>query len=401
MATCFLPFAAAYFLSYLFRSVNAVVGPAIAAEFTLDAAALGALTSAYFAAFALAQMPLGIALDRYGARRVQGVLLLAAVAGGMMFALASSGAQLTLGRALIGLGVSGCLMAAFSANAAFWPRQQLPYLNGFLLACGGLGATAATLPAQWLMAAVGWRPIFAGLAGVTLAVLAAIWVLAPDPRRPTDGHEHWRTQVAGVFTVLRAPVFWRMAPMSVATQSVFLTYQGLWAGPWLRDVAGLSPDGVATLLFITSAVMIAGFASAGPIYTAMTSRGLSDDAAIATLAVIFVGIQVPLSLGIAALGPVLWPAFGFAGTTSAALTFAWLTQRFPIHLSGRVNTSLNLLVFVAAFVAQAGIGLVIDWAGAHGPGAPDPGGHRVAFMALLALEAFGIVWFLRHAPSRD
>ena len=81
VATCFLPFAAGYLLSYVYRTVNAVVGPRIAAELGIDLAALGVLTSAYFAGFVAMQIPAGIMLDRLGPRRVQSALLLVAALG--------------------------------------------------------------------------------------------------------------------------------------------------------------------------------------------------------------------------------------------------------------------------------------------------------------------------------
>ena len=112
-----LPFLAGYFVSYVYRSINAIIGPELAREFGLSAAGLGLLSGIYFFAFALFQLPLGILLDRYGPRRVNATLLMVAAAGGLWFSFADSIVQLTLARALIGLGVSGCLMASFSAFA--------------------------------------------------------------------------------------------------------------------------------------------------------------------------------------------------------------------------------------------------------------------------------------------
>jgi MFS family permease len=123
VATCFLPFAAGYFLSYTYRTVNAVIGPVLVDELGLDAAGLGLLTSAYFIAFAAIQLPLGILLDRFGPRRVEACLLLCAAAGAVVFGLSRDLSQLALGRALIGLGVSCCLMASFKANTQFWPPE--------------------------------------------------------------------------------------------------------------------------------------------------------------------------------------------------------------------------------------------------------------------------------------
>ena len=110
-----LPFALGYFISYLFRTVNAVIAPNLAADIGVDPSGLGLLTSAYFIAFASAQLPLGVLLDRFGPRRIEALLLLFAAAGALIFARSQSLGGLALGRAFIGFGVSACLMAAFKA----------------------------------------------------------------------------------------------------------------------------------------------------------------------------------------------------------------------------------------------------------------------------------------------
>jgi MFS family permease len=145
----FLPFACGYFLSYLYRTVNAVMAPNLAADLGLDPSALGLLTSAYFISFASAQLPLGVLLDRFGPRRIEAVLLLFAASGAFLFARGESLAELVIGRALIGFGVSACLMAAFKAFVEWFPRRQLPLINGIQMASGGLGALSATAPVEY------------------------------------------------------------------------------------------------------------------------------------------------------------------------------------------------------------------------------------------------------------
>ena len=144
----FIPFALGYFLSYLFRTVNAVIAPDLVRDIGVDPASLGLLTSAYFLTFAAFQLPLGVLLDRYGPRRVEAVLLLFAAAGAFAFARAETLNGLLLGRALIGLGVSACLMAAFKAYTLWFPKEKWPLVNGFQMAAGGLGALAATAPVE-------------------------------------------------------------------------------------------------------------------------------------------------------------------------------------------------------------------------------------------------------------
>src|SRR6185295_10766559 len=152
----FCPFAAGYFLSFFFRNVNAVISRDLAREFALSSSDLGLLTSLYLLAFAAIQLPLGVALDRYGPRRVVAALLCVAAAGALVFALSVNFTLLAAGRALIGLGVSGGLMGAIKAFTLWFPLNRLSLLNGLYLAAGGVGGLSATAPAQALLGPLGW-----------------------------------------------------------------------------------------------------------------------------------------------------------------------------------------------------------------------------------------------------
>ena len=178
----FLPFVAGYYVSYAFRSMNALLGPHIAAEFDLGAADLGLLTSVYFLAFALAQIPMGVLLDRYGPRRVDAALLLVAAAGAFAFALARSFGDLILGRALVGLGVSVCLMGSFQAFVLWYPKERLATVNSRAFAVGILGAMTVTVPLEMALRVTDWRTIAAFFALATLAASAAVFCAAPERR---------------------------------------------------------------------------------------------------------------------------------------------------------------------------------------------------------------------------
>ena len=134
-----LPFAFGYFLSFLYRVVNVAIAPDLVQEFGLDANQMGLISSAYLLTFALCQLPLGLLLDRYESRKVSAALLLIAAMGALVFASADSALGLLIGRGLIGIGVSACLMAAFTAYANLLPSEKLPLVNGLQLMAGGLG----------------------------------------------------------------------------------------------------------------------------------------------------------------------------------------------------------------------------------------------------------------------
>ena len=176
-----LPFAAGYYLSYLFRTINALIAGDLTADLNLSAADLGFLTSVYFLVFAAVQLPFGALLDRYGPRTIQSALLLLASAGSLVFSLADSLLGLVVGRTLLSLGVAVALMAGFKAIVLWFPPDRLALANGWLVMLGALGAVTATTPAEFVVLAIGWRGLFAVLAG--LSALAALLVLlaVPEP----------------------------------------------------------------------------------------------------------------------------------------------------------------------------------------------------------------------------
>ena len=142
----FLVFAAAYFLSYSFRSVGAIIAPDLAHELQLNPRELGLLASVYFLTFFLAQPVIGVTMDRYGPARVNAVLMAIAAAGAAMFAAGDDLIALALGRALIGLGVAGALMTSFKAFVVWSAPRHREAISGGMMAVGGLAAVVTASP---------------------------------------------------------------------------------------------------------------------------------------------------------------------------------------------------------------------------------------------------------------
>jgi MFS family permease len=387
----FLPFAGGYFLSYLYRTVNAVIAPDLALDLGIAPSALGLLTAAYFIAFASAQLPLGVLLDRFGPRRIEALLLLFAAAGAFLFARGTTLTEVVLGRALIGFGVSACLMAAFKAFVEWFPRRQLPLVNGIQMASGGLGAMSATAPVEYLLSVTDWRGLFAGLTVLTVLVAIAIWGVVPDKQTATPATT-LRDQGRGIWRIFSSPVFWRAAPWATLSQATFMALQSLWAGPWLRDVAGLERGAVAAVLFATAAGMVSGYIFMGIVAERLSRAGIRPMTVAGAGMLLFMSCQAAIMLQWQLPPMLLWIVFGFSGT-SGILVYADLSQHFPADLAGRVNTGLNLLVFIAAFGAQWGVGAVIDqWPNTLTGYAPE--GYRTGFGMLLVLQVLAFIWFV-------
>ena len=387
----FLPFALGYFLSYLFRTVNGVAGPELVRDLGLTAGELGLLTSAYFLSFALAQLPLGLMLDRFGPRISESALLIVAALGALLFALADSVGMLIVARALIGLGVAACLMAAFKAFVMFFPRDRLPLVNGFQMAAGGLGALSATTPVEMALGMTDWRGVFLVLAALSVVSAVLIFLVVPERPQKAQGasaRQLWR----GVTQVYSSPAFWRVAPVTMASQAAFLSIQTLWAAPWLRDIAGFDRAQVADQLFLMAVSMIAGFLASGAIAERLGRVGIKPMtvAIVNTIgACVVQGVVIAEWTGSPTL---LWMAFGFFGS-AGVLAFAALSQAFPPELAGRANTGLNALVFGSAFLVQWGIGVVIGLWPETASGGYQPEAYQAAFAGVLVLQLLGLSWY--------
>lgn len=392
MAVVFLPFATGYFFSYLYRTVNAVIGPDLALEVGLTAGQLGMLSSAYFITFAAAQIPIGVFLDSHGPRRVETVLLVIAALGALLFALGDTLWGLVLGRALIGLGVAACLMGAFKAMSEWFPMDRLPLMNGLVVAFGGLGAMVATAPTEVLVAEIGWRYGFVALSVATALAALAIWFVVPERVREGSS-EPLSVRIGGLKGIFASRAFWRIAPLAAFSQGSFLAIQTLWAGPWLRDVAELDSRTVSLVLLAGAAGFVAGNLAAGLAAERLARRGIPPIIVAGAGMAAFMVVQVLVLLEWTAFPVLLWFVFGAMGTTGV-LAFSVLARTFSSGLAGRANTTQNLLIFAMAFALQWGMGEVINIWPVAADGGYAPIGYQAAFGLALVLQAVAFVWLV-------
>jgi predicted MFS family arabinose efflux permease len=392
----FAAFAFAYFLSALLRAVTATLAPAFSTEIGLSAADLGLLAGAYFLGFSATQLPLGKALDRFGPRRVLLVLLAVAVAACAAFAVARSLPALWAARALIGVGVSACLMAPLTAYRLRFGELAQLRANSWMLMTGSLGMLASTLPVQWLLPAIGWRGLFWGVAALLLASMALIaWLVPRDEAAPPSAIA--ADAETGYAAIFGHPYFVRLLPLAFVLYGGLVAVQSLWAGPWLTAVAGRSPAEAAQGLFIINLAMLFAFFAWGAAMPWLRQRGVSVDALIAW------GVPVALALlaAVVLLGSAagaLWWAAWCVSCTFVSLSQPAVAQRFPAHAAGRALTAYNLVIFVGVFCVQWGIGLAIDALIAHGWARPEA--FRAAFAAFGVCCAAAYLWFLVRRDER-
>ena len=392
----FLPFALGHFISSLLRNVNAILAPQLMGELALTPAQLGLLTSAYFFSFALVQLPVGVALDRYGPRRVQFVMLSVAAAGALAFAGSRELNQLLAARALMGIGLAGCFMAAVKSISTWISPARLPSVQGYLIAAGGLGAASATLPVQLALHYVDWRWLFIALAAGCAIIALLIYLLAPTPpeapRKPIT-----RRMLAEVYA---NPVFRDTACLVLIPHAVFFGIQGLWIARWLNDVAHFDQQAIAWLLYLGMAAVIFGAISVGMITEWAARRNIAPLSVAAVGIALYIAVQCGFVLNWAPSYQLLSVLFTLVGTITG-IEYAIVAQAMPPGLTGRASTCLNLLIFLGAFAVQAGFGAVVAlWrpdALQHYPAIA----YRTAFGVLVLLQLAGLIRFLVRRRGRS
>ena len=374
----FLAFAFTYFFAALLRAVTATLSPVLTQEFALNARDLGLLAGGYFVGFAATQLPLGTWLDRHGPKQVLLGFLLVAVAGCVAFALARNFTELLAARVLCGVGVSACLMAPLTGFRRWLPPVAQLRANSWMLMTGSLGMVASTLPVQWLVPVVGWRPLFWGLAALLgISTLVAAWRLPewPAPAASSSSRAH------GYAQVWKHAYFRRMSPVSALCYGGMIAMQALWAGPWLVRVAGAAPLDAAQGLFIINVSMLAAFWCWGQANPWLVRRGVTAERIIATgLPLSFVCLAAIIFLGPRA-GAGLWALYCVTSTV-LALAQPAVGMAFPPEGAGRALSAFNLIIFIGVFAVQWGVGLAID--GFRALGLLEADAFRAALSLFLA-----------------
>lgn len=397
----FLTFAFAYFLSALVRAVTATLAPTLVQEFALQARDLGLLAGGYFLGFAATQLPLGKWLDRHGPRKVSLGFLGVAVLGCLVFSQAGGFTGLLAGRVLCGAGVSACLMAPLTGYRRWLNATAQMRANSWMLMTGSLGMVASTLPVQWALPVMGWRPLFWALACLIALAMAVVALQVPPWSSGLSPPQSAATgplpsvlppsQSEGYAVVWRNAYFQRVAPLAFFVYGGMVAVQTLWAGPWMQSVAGYSALQAATGLFWINVSMLCTFWLWGMCGPWLLRRGWDANRLMLW--------GLPLSL-LALLGTVV--AGPHAGAAALALfcvcsSFVSLSQpavalAFPPDLAGRALSAFNLVIFVGVFVVQWCIGLLVDALAALGwaPAASFQG----AMALYLACNAAAYGWFV-------
>jgi len=385
----------ALMLSQFYRSVMAVIAPELSREVGLSSSQLGVLSASFFVAFGLMQVPVGVLLDRFGQRRTITITLLAAMAGALWFWLGRGFADLTVARALMGVGCSAVFMGLLVTCSRWISPARFGTASSFFAAIGGLGVLLATTPFVALQTAVGWRGAFLIIGLVTGVTALSIWLWVKDAPPEHPLHDQPRESLKNVLRGVGEVMSNRQLPYILAIAftgySSVISVLGLWGGPYLDAVFGLTGIARGNVLFAMAACMISGNALFGLLDHAIRDRkrlmlvaGFLNATVFMTLAAV-PGLalwQVTVLLMVLAL------ANGYA-----ALNYAQVRLLFPEHMIGRALTAVNLFVFLGAAFMQTASGFLVH--GLSNLGATPGIAYRAVFGMLAGLLVIALLTYSR------
>jgi len=396
-----------YFLACLHRISPTVIARDLVLEFSADATALGLMSSAYFYLYAAVQPPVGVLSDTLGPRRVTTVFTLIACIGALIFGSAPNMTMATVGRAFIGIGVGGVFVPGLKVFSKWYGKREFAGVTGIFLATGNAGNLAASLPLTCLVLLLGWRMSFFAIGAVTFLMAVICWgilrdkpedkgwppieVAANPSSLDTENAPEDITTPKRLRIVFHKPGFWMVTVSTFFFGGPALTFQGLWAVPYLMDVHEYSRLQAGGLLMMLPLGFIIG---------APTFGFLADKAPLGRKGVLLVS----LGLGLACwsffllsggkpnsvfLGP-LFLIMGSCGGGSLSLYMTITKELFPPWLTGTAVGLMNPAAFLSTALFQPFTGFLMDAVGRSGSVYPLEAYFNV-FIAIFVSMTLGLV----------
>ena len=346
-----------YFFSILHRVGVAVVALGIMTEFNTDSSVLGLMSSMYFWPYALAQIPVGIMLDRIGIRKTITILGLVACLGNLIFSQSPSILFLGIGRALVGFGLGGFYVSSLKALAVWFKPERFATLGGALTSIGNFGGVVATSPLALLALAIGWRESFLIIFFFMLLFTAVAWfVVKGEEGKSFRSKAGIASDLKSIFSN-RIFLMTSLAPLFV--YGFFISFQGLWGGPFLNDVYGMGMVDVGNfLIFIALGFMIsvplAGYVSdrirrRKPVLLAGISMSLIFWAIMSASGASLTTFELDSMFFLLGSG------FGF---TNIYMTIS--KELFDLTICGTSMASINTFAFLGAGFFQYFMGFILN-----------------------------------------
>jgi len=362
----FLITSANFFLSQFYRATNAVIADDLLNDLSLDTAGLGAVSAAFFYAFALTQIPISILLDRIGPRRMMTGLSLVGIGGVLLFSMAHSQGMGVLGRVLLGAGMACNLMGTLKLLTVWFGPSSFATLTGIVFSIGTVGNMAATSPLVFLVNAIGWRDAFMVIAGVNLFLVLALYGVVRDSPRDgaftqvEDGPSGTSRAFAGLAVLLKKREYWIISIGSFASYGIYGAFQTLWAGPYLMEVMGLNNMNAGHLILLMNLGAIAG----GPLWGALSDRVLKtrkwvvSGGLLLLVLILFIMACLPAGTGFTLMMGLF---FGFGLIRSSGLLmYVHIRESMPLAMAGTAMSGINFFTMVGPAFFLQGLGMFMQ-----------------------------------------
>ena len=370
-----------YFFVYFHRVSSAIVSTDLQITFGVStAASIGLLSSVYFYAYTVMQLPSGLLTDSWGPRRTVSFFTLIAASGAILTGIASTFEQVIAGRLLIGVGVAMVYIPTMKILASWYRKNEFASLSGILLAVGNIGALSAAGPLALMSEALGWQQVFLVLGVITLALAGATFVIVRD--RPSDinlpsiqeieakenGEPVPETKTMKMIPMVEAlkmtfgagMKFWPLAIWFFFMYGSIMVYQGLWAGPFFHDILGWDKATYGLVLTFIGIGMILGCPTAGYISDRILKsrkKVLIIGTVVYTITWAIIWITAGQITGAEAYIAINF-VFGFFGGFFV-VSFAQIKELFPITIVGTSTAALNIFPFAGGAILQQVSGLML------------------------------------------
>jgi sugar phosphate permease len=393
--------AGGYLLVYFHRLCPAVVAVDMMSDLKTGGGLTGLLGAAYFYPYALMQLPAGLLSDSWGPRRTITLFFAVAVAGSCLLGMAPNALWAIIGRTLVGIGVAMLFVPTMKVLAEWFRVREFAMMTGILMAVGGIGSLAAATPLAMLSSAIGWRWSFIAVGGFTLILAVLVWLLVRDrpadfgwPAPPEDTGMASPGAIGlwdGVRRVLTRAAFWPIAVWFFFEMAVFFSFGGLWGGPFLIHVYGMTKAEASKVLSMLAIGMIVG----SPLLSYVSNNlfkarkpvlVLSSGIVLALTALLAFRTE---ALGVTALYLI---CLGLGVFCSAIVVIGFTSNKelFPVQMAGTATGLVNLFPFAGGAVFQPVLGLILEHYGRTGSNF-NTDGYRYAFVLLFVCAAVALM----------
>jgi len=391
---------AGYTVSQFLRTSLGVLSPNLMHDFNINPNNMGLLGGVFFLSFAIFQIPAGILIDKYGPRKVMSSVIIFAVLGSIIFALSNSFYTLLIGRVLMGLGCSICLMGSLVLITRWTDSDQFSKLAGIILAVGGIGGLLATTPLSYFSELFGWRLSFWLATAVTFCVMLLYYFILEDRKNELILNRSNETiSLKNLLFILKERNFKFMIPMSLMSYSSLVVILGLWGAPYLKDIHGLDTVERGKILMLMAISWNIGSFVFGRLRSIFGNyKNVVIFGATGVIILLFI-LSIITEINIIYLY-ILFCILGFFGAFSVALISHYQVL-FDKEYMGRALSTANFFNFGGVFFVQWLTGKIIYLMGGDSTGAPIEA-YRLAFLFVAILLVISLcIYFFSNEKKKS